>query len=147
MCAMVVACTASRAETYVDCLARAGGHYGLRFNGHNVEAMPIRCSFNVLKPECKSSRQLGSARAGFQVLRNVWKHASITLRRKARIFDACIGSPLLYCFILLSYCVAEQSIPSKIGWLSSSMFTQNSWNPTFFPKPRLQCGCSEGSRV
>ena len=83
--------------------------------------MPIRCSFNVLTPhgypiECRSSlvylgglldvsgdigselnRRLGSARADFQALSKVWKHASSTIRRKVRIFDACIGSQLLYC--------------------------------------------------
>ena len=118
---MVVAFSASRAEVYMDCIAQAGGDYGLCFNWRKVEAMPIRCVFNVLKPDghpvaCKSSlvylgslldnagdigpelnRRLGSARADFQALNRVWKHACIAARRKIRIFDACIGSQLLYC--------------------------------------------------
>ena len=57
---MVVAFPTSRAEAYTDCIARAGGDYGLCFNWRKVEAMPIRCVVNVLKPdghpvECKSS--------------------------------------------------------------------------------------------
>ena len=57
---MVVAVDASRAETYMSCIASAGMDYGLCFNWRKVEASPIRCNFRVLKPdgcsiECKSS--------------------------------------------------------------------------------------------
>ena len=118
---MVVAVDASRAETYMSCIASAGMDYGLCFNWCKVEALPIRCNFRVLKPdgcpiECKSSmiylgslldgsgdigselnRRLGSARAAFKTLTQVWKHARISRQHKLRIFEACIGSQLLYC--------------------------------------------------
>ena len=83
--------SASRAEAYVDCIARAGGDHRLCFDRRKLEpTMPILCVLNVLKRdghpvECKSSlvylgcllenaadigpelnRRLGSARADFQ---------------------------------------------------------------------------------
>ena len=88
---MAVAFSASRAEAYVDCIARAGGDHRLCFDRRKLEpTMPILCVLNVLKRdghpvECKSSlvylgcllenaadigpelnRRLGSARADFQ---------------------------------------------------------------------------------
>ena len=43
------------------------------------------------------NRRLGSARAAFKTLTQVWKHARISRQHKVRIFEACIGSQLLYC--------------------------------------------------
>ena len=108
---MVVAFSASRAEVYMDCIAQAGGDYGLCFNWRKVEAMHIRCVLNVLKPDghpvaCKSSlvylgnlldnagdigpelnRRLGSARADFQALNRVWKHACIAVKNLRSLLD------------------------------------------------------------
>ena len=118
---MVVAADASWAETYMSCIASAKMDYGLCLNWRKVEALPIRCNFRVLQPdgcpiECKSSmiylgnlldefsdigselnRRLGSARAAFKTLTQVWKHTHISRQHEVRIFEACIGSQLLYC--------------------------------------------------
>ena len=118
---MVVAADASRAETYMSCIASAGMDYDLCFNWRKVEALPIRCNFRVLIPdgcpiECKSSMvylgslldgsgdigselncRLGSARAAFNTPTQIWKHARISRQHKVRIFEACVGSLLLYC--------------------------------------------------
>ena len=133
---MVVAFSASRAEVYMDCIAQAGGDYGLCFNWRKVEAMPIRRVFNVLKPDghpvaCKSSlvylgslldnagdigpelnRRLGSARADFQALNRVWKHACITAQDS---HIRCVH--WLPAAVLSAHSLAEQSIPSTAGWL------------------------------
>ena len=105
----------------MSCIARAGRDYGLCFYSRKAEALPIRCSFRVLKPDAcpiarKSSmiclrslldgcggtgsqlnHRLGSARAAFKTCAQVWKHARTSQQHKVRIFEACIGSQPLYC--------------------------------------------------
>ncbi|CAE8618089.1 unnamed protein product [Polarella glacialis] len=42
------------------------------------------------------TRRLGQARAAFDKLVSVWRHANITAKRKLLVFNACVVSALLY---------------------------------------------------
>lgn len=41
-------------------------------------------------------RRLGMAKAEFDILSRVWKHASLTVAKKLRVFEACVVSKLVY---------------------------------------------------
>ena len=51
---------------------------------------------NTGKPGPEVRRRLGEARVAFQNLKRVWRHAGLSVRRKIRIYKACVVSKLLY---------------------------------------------------
>ena len=87
---------------------------------NDVEALPVRGQVCVPKPDgstvpqkesliCSGalltgngsiagelSRCLGMARADFDALVRVWKHLSLSMSHKLRIFEACVVSRLMY---------------------------------------------------
>ena len=110
----------SMLQQFMDCIGQAGQEYGLSFNWSKLEALPIRTTAAIVKPdgthvECKQAmvylgsqlsadgritselgRRIGMARCDFQTLQKVWGHTSIPTKRKVRIFDACVTSKLTY---------------------------------------------------
>ena len=51
-------------------------------------------------------RKLGLAKSDFENLAKVWSHSYISMRKKVRIFEACVGSKLLYG--LTSACLTDR---------------------------------------
>ena len=117
---MVVAVDASRAETYmtspVQGWTMACVSIGTR-SRHCLFAATFACSnpMVVRSTICQGSLldgsgdigselngRLGSARAAFKTLTQVWKLTRISRQHKVRIFEACVGSQLLNCCIQLS---------------------------------------------
>ena len=103
-----------------------------------METMPIGGFFHIPEPDgtfvqCKSflvylgglvdatgkfhpelNRGLGAARADFKSFERVGKHSCITPQRKIQIFDACVGSQLLYCLHTAWLNKAELRIPHTL---------------------------------
>ena len=96
-----------------------------------LENMPVRCNAEFFSPDRETIKQkrsikylgsmlcstgkagtelsckLGAARNKFDLLRQVWSHASISKNRKLQIYDACVVSKLMYCLDTASLNVAE----------------------------------------
>ena len=107
-------------QRFMTCIGRAGGSYGLSVNWNKLEAMPVRTIAQLKKPDgndivtkeailylgsllsadgrngSEINRRIGMAKADFETLMRVWRHTSISRKRKLRIFDACIISILSY---------------------------------------------------
>ena len=105
---------------FMTCIGDAGREYGLCFNWKKLEALPVRMQGSIAKPDgsnvsmkpsmqylgCVLSadgrlaselgRRIGEATRSFEALRRVWSHASISIRRKVKIFDSCVVSKLAY---------------------------------------------------
>jgi hypothetical protein len=130
---LIVDVDSSRAELFMNCIGRAGSHYGLSFNWRKLEVLPVRCEAKICKPDGayvpeKSSlvylgsllssdglagselnRRLGAASSEFKTLSRIWSHAKLSVEKKLRIFDACVLSKLLYCLHTTWLNVAERS--------------------------------------
>ena len=105
-------------QSYMTTIGRVGAEYGLSFNWSKLEVLPVRATTAIYKPDgtavqnkdsmlylgsslsadgragSELNRRLGMARADFSTLARVWKHASISRRRKLQILNACIISKL-----------------------------------------------------
>ena len=125
----------------IAALLRAGANDGLLFNWWKLEVLPIACDAFISKPdgqliECKESisylgallaadgsmwseinRRLCPARADFSVLTRVWKHSSLPVTEKIRIFNACVTSQLMYGLhtARLKKAELDKWMPSKQG--------------------------------
>ena len=105
---------------FMTCVGEMGQEYGLSFNWSKLEVLPVRTNAHILKPDgepvkTKTSmmylgamlsndgrvgselgRRIGNAEGDFRVLRKVWNHSTLTMRRKLHIVDACVVPKLLY---------------------------------------------------
>ena len=94
--------------------------YGLLFNWRKLEVLPVGCDAFISKPDgqfierkesisylgallaadgsvrSEVNRLLGLARADFSALSRVWKHSSLPVGQKIRIFNVCVASQLMY---------------------------------------------------
>ena len=109
-------------QEFMSCIGEAGNEYGLNFNWSKLEAMPVRTTATIRKPDgstvdtkpsltylgCYLSndgrlgselgRRLGLAKCDFANLSRAWGHTSMGRQRKFRILDACVISKLTYGF-------------------------------------------------
>ena len=108
------------AESFMYRVLDAGRVYGLSLNWQKTEVLPIGCTVDIQGPngepiKTKTSlvylgsvisasgsitsevnRRLGMAKADFDALNRVWKHAHLTCAKKLQIFLACVVSRLMY---------------------------------------------------
>ena len=108
------------AEEYMRCVAEVGLEYGLALNPGKTEVLCCRCNDKVRSPDgagvkqkesmmylgaslsadgrvdSEVARRIGAARADFRALQRVWAHASLAVKDKVRIYDACVVSSLTY---------------------------------------------------
>ena len=107
-------------EAYMQCVGAAGAEYGLSFNWRKIDALPVRTSARIRKPDgtdimtkdpmkylgsmlsadgrigSELGRRIGLAKADFEALRRVWAHASLSRHRKLEVFNSCVISKLLH---------------------------------------------------
>ena len=118
---LVVATDPCRAETHMRCIEAMGMNYGLRLNWKKCEVLPIGCEASIAAPDgsyltfkssisCLGScldatgaggpkicRRLDETKGQFDKLARVWRHSTLHLQQKIRIFQAFVVSRLLYC--------------------------------------------------
>ncbi len=108
------------AQAYMQCVHELGMEYGLSFNWGKLEVMTVGCADVIAKPDgspvkhkqsmvylgsllsedgyidAELGRRIGAARADFDALSRVWRHAKVLRSDKVRIFDACVMSKFMY---------------------------------------------------
>lgn len=111
---MLMDIRADTLQSFMACIVEAGREYGLELNLSKLEVLPLRTSADIRNPanelvkqkesiaylgcvlsadgrySSELSRRIGTAAADFKKLQRVWSHSNLTLRRKVRIFDACV---------------------------------------------------------
>ena len=94
------------AEEYMRCVSDVGLEYRLPLNPGKTEVLCCRCSDRMRtrdgslstdgRVDSKVARRIGAARADFRTLQGVWAHASLAVKDRVRIYEACVVSSLTY---------------------------------------------------
>lgn len=117
---LVIDVRSETVQAFMECIGSAGAEYGLVFNWSKLEALPVRTTAEIRKPDgtlvtskdsmmylgsllaadgrvgSELGRRLGLAQRDFRSLRQLWSHASLSRARKLQIFNACVVSTLTY---------------------------------------------------
>ena len=120
-----------QAESFMYRVLDAGRVYGLSLNWEKTEVLPIGCDAAIQGPNgehiknktslvylgsvisasgsitSEVNRRLGMAKADFDALNRVWKHAHLTCTKKLQIFSACVVSRLMYSLHTAWLCKAD----------------------------------------
>ena len=107
-------------QQYMNIFSSVGREYGLQLNWDKLDLLAINETTPIMKPDgteipakstmidlgsllssdghidAEINRRMGMAREEFDLLQQVWKHASITRKRKQKIFNLCILRKLIY---------------------------------------------------
>jgi hypothetical protein len=119
-------------ETFMGTIGEAGKALGLSFNWSKLEALSVKTSAKIRRPDNgfvaekqslvypgsaldgsgriapELGRRLGMAQSDFRSLARVWAHSTLSRAQKCRIFDACVVSKLCYSFEVASLNVSER---------------------------------------
>ena len=119
-------------QTIMMTIGQVGSEYGLSYNWKKLEALPVRTSAEIRKPDgslvatkpsmlylgsglsadgrngSEINRRLGTAKSDFSKLCKVWAHSDISRDRKMCIFNACVVSALSYGLVTMVFTKAEQ---------------------------------------
>ena len=117
---MLIGSDASADQAHLDSVTTVGQTYGLELNVEKTILLRIRGTLDIYGADGKPlavkeeaiclgslisadgrtprelSRKLGEAQQLSQKLEAIWKHANISEKRKACIFEACVVTKLLY---------------------------------------------------
>ena len=108
------------AEEYMRCVSDVGLECGLALNPGKTEVLCCRCNDRIRtrdgadvtqresmvylgaslsadgRVDSEVARRIGAARSDFRTLQRVWAHASLAVKDKVRIYEACVVSSSTY---------------------------------------------------
>ena len=87
-------------------------------------------------PKAAVARRIGEAKAIFDNLQTVWRHANITRQRKLILFKACVVSKLMYS--LSSCCMNVAQLRRLDRRISSQVFEIHTRHSAFFLLTHLE---------
>ena len=116
---------------FLDAMASAGRRYGMELHYGKLQLLNVQCNCNFEMPNGQQlvasdgmtylgtvltedgrlnnelGRRIGAARAELVALTKVWRHSSLTTKRKLQICSSLVESKLLYGLLTCSLTVAE----------------------------------------
>ena len=116
---------------FLDAMASAGRRYGMELHYGKLQLLNVQCNCNFEMPNGQQlvasdgmtylgtvltedgrlnnelGRRIGAARAELVALTKVWRHSSLTTKRKLQIYSSLVESKLLYGLLTCSLTVAE----------------------------------------
>ena len=117
---LLISTSGQHIEEYMAAVTECGSHYGLQIHWDKVYYVPVCTQQQVRNPSgepilpqesmvylgstihssgkfgCEVGRKIGKATAAFRSLQTVWKHASISQKRKLQLFESLVQSQLRY---------------------------------------------------
>jgi hypothetical protein len=117
---LLVSSSSAMVSEFLAAVATAGGHYGMSLHFGKLHLLQVGCQASItlptqdaLQPEAsieylgtvldesgkigsELGRRIGRAKSDFQALCRVWRHSSLSRRRKLELFASLIESRLLY---------------------------------------------------
>ena len=119
-------------EQYLAAIVTAGRRYGMELHAGKSQVLSVGCAADIRTPSGDSittgpklnylgalltdeggagqelSRRIGLAKAEFDLLARVWRHAGLSQRKKLEIYSSIVESRLLYGLSTVCLTVAEQ---------------------------------------
>lgn len=117
---LVVGISVKSVKNFLEAIASTGQKYGMELHWNKFQKMQLRCDYDIHTPEgqlienketmlylgasvwsdgslsSELGKKLGVAWSDFNKLAQLWKHTSVTIKRKVEVFNACISSKLMY---------------------------------------------------